>query len=322
MIRRLAAALLIASLLPLLTCRKEVREKPIRLNVVVEANSGLTGWLLATATTFNSKPHANSDPSIQLVTITKPDYPTLLGGLDRSYSPSIVILGAEIERTYATRITLADGDGTPLTRVPLVLVTTKRAVDISNTSALSLTHVLAQVRRGKRRLWQPDPERTAAGIAALALEIYTAGDLSVGTGRANSMKLKNVVGGLRKVVSLTPEDSLVLDNEAFGLIPEDQCVLWSERSPLNAAYPEEGTVGIEYRAFIVKGISEQERKAANLFLQFLTTPEGQAIKSNYSIGKRCSKSQPAKLLPFPNPSISAEMLSLWRETAEHRTPGE
>ncbi len=155
----------------------------------------------------------------------------------------------------------------------------------------------------------------AGGLGVLILEGYAEGAITQDGAKTDSVARDRLVQGVSDSAMLADlAGSDILNGKwDLALITDARCADLRRRGvSVRAVYPQEGTLRLDYPAFIPKWVSGDEREGAKLFLEFLNSREMQALKQDYGVDQTCvSDTQPPKILNPPSSGVTRELLDAW-----------
>jgi hypothetical protein len=294
-------------------CKRNPSPQPLLLSIAVDPESGVAPWLFSEVVDFNAlSPTSNARKTIQVTTILKKDYADLLGMLSPTRRADLVVLGFDSETDYLKELTLDSESGVPLARVAMVVATSAEKAE----RATSMAQLLRLAQNGKIRLLQADPRQHSAGLAALALEAYGRGAVKSDGAGLNSAALAHMFGWLPGRISIFDLQAVNgLGKDDVAIISEDQCVSLREKANIEAFYPTDGTMEIDYRAYVTRGTSGERKDAVQQFLNFLKLRKADEARARYAIDKKCTDSLPRRILPVPSATTLHRLQDSWSRAA-------
>jgi len=278
-----------------------------------DSRGDLARWLDRAVWEFNGKQLRTSRGNKILVATAEINFQKMLTMMTE-LRPSVVILNATFEKALYPGL---DAERTyALTRTDLVVATTETGTGHPiATPGNSLKALLRNARARTIRVLQPDPAGSSIGLAVLVLEGYAEGAIAQDGGKIDSGARDRLLRGLSEsaILSDVARSDILNGQWDVALITEARCVDLRRRGMrVQATYPQEGTVRLDYPAFIPKWASGEEREAAQLFLEFLNSREMQALKQDYGLNERCAGDKlPPKVLNPPTPAVTRELLDAW-----------
>jgi hypothetical protein len=294
-------------------CKRNVSGEPMLVRIAVDPNTQVAPWLFSEVVRFNAlSPKSNTGKRVQATTVLKTDYVDLLGTLSSTRRVDLVVLGFDSERDYLKALPLDPGSGIPLARVAMV------AARIPGNAAppSSMVRLLRLAQNGKIQLWQGDAKQHSAGLGALVLEAYGAGAVTA-AGGLDADELRRMLSWLpARIKSFDLEGANRLGKNDVVIISEDQCAALREKITVEAFYPTDGTIEIDYRAYVSHGASAEERDAVQQFLSFLRSGNEGEASTRRGISQSCTGSPLPRVLPMPSIATLHTLLDSWSPAAQ------
>lgn len=312
-LRGLVAFLLGTVLFGMPSC--QVREPEQVIIDVVFDHEGDTGeWIDSARLDFHERGiRTVSGKKISIFPIYMKNFQQQLELMGGHFKPQLIFLNANYEKAL---LPVLAGGPAPIQSLGMThLVVASVDQQASQRTKISLKHLLTDVRKRRIRFLQQDPAQSTVGLAALLLEGHVAGVVSRDSNNVDPAALDELMKWLPS--SIVPVERRKLETSAeegdMALITEATCAAVRQKGvSLSAAYPKEGTLRLDYPAFITQWASREQKEAAMLFLDFLNSPEMQKKKESTGLGVRCV-SEPGlpEVLDPPSPSVMQHLRDSW-----------
>ena len=310
----LSAVVLLAGLLGCSPSEHSGKEF-VYVGVMRDPAMDLDPWILSAIGAFEAKRMRTSDGRQVLVSTVETRFDRMresLGWLPPRIE--IVILNSSFEK-HAYPELESQIPRVQLGHSALVLATSdKKAAQQIASLGYSVSSLLEVASKGRIRIAQPEPSQDSVGLAALILEGYSFGALPRDGGAVIDQKAVQLFRLLKKT-AVFPDFSVEpqVGQWDVALMSDIRCSDLIERGhSIEATYPKEGTLLLDYPLFIPDWVEGDEKEAAEMFLDFLESSEMQAQKNSLLGKNMCAVDKgPPQFLDPPGPAVVRKMLDAW-----------
>jgi hypothetical protein len=257
------AALPVACLL-LASCQPRHEQPITRITIAIDPHSGIDDWLFEQIVHFNEVGEVDlSGHRIQASIALKEDFIDLLNA--ERFPAQIVVLANGIDDAIAKNLIFERRSAVPVAKVRLAIEGAPNA-----SIPHSAKEILALLQKNKIKLRYDDPTQHATGFAALVLLAYVDGAFEDDElTRTRKQRLMHLLQNIEHNGAAASQSDSKL-TEQVSIVSGDKCYSKTSGSDANCFYPLDVTAELDYRAYLVRGLAEDQVEAAKRFLAFLS----------------------------------------------------
>jgi hypothetical protein len=238
--------------------------------------------------------------------------------IGKSLKVDLVILNASYERALNPALAADAAPMHSLAQTRIVLVSpAEKAGQLFSASGASLQWILERARRGELQLLQHHEKYTYMGVPMLVLEGYALGAITPDGNSVAAASRDNLLQWLPETAMFYRyiwDDSVTAMRWDVALMTEADCATLRRRGyAVQAVYPREGTLLLDYPAFVPSWVSGERREAAQMFLEALKSEDMQALQNMFPINDKCvGVDAEPKIVDPPAPNVLRDVVDNWR----------